>query len=292
MITSAAASSTEPYRGRFAPSPTGPLHAGSLVAALASFLDARHQGGVWRVRFDDIDPPRAVEGSERNIIAALRGHGLHWDEPILYQSEHSERYESALQTLWQLGYLFRCICTRTTLSSAGTCGQDCRNADYPATLGHSLRVRVIPERLQNFTDRFMGEQAVATGGVTTDFIVKRRDGLFAYQLAAAVDDALPHVTHVVRGDDLLTSTHRQRWLQQLLGLTSPHYAHVGVVCDHAGNKLSKQTGAEALKVSAAAENLRDALRHLRQPPPPASAKTVIDLLGFAIEHWSTSQKEH
>ena len=292
MITSAAASSSEPYRGRFAPSPTGPLHAGSLVAALASFLDARHQGGVWRVRFDDIDPPRAVEGSERNIIAALRGHGLHWDEPILYQSERSERYESALQTLWQLGYLFRCICTRTTLSGAGTCGQDCRNADYPATLGHSLRVRVIAERLQNFTDRFMGEQAVATGGVPADFIVKRRDGLFAYQLAAAVDDALPHVTHVVRGDDLLTSTHRQRWLQQLLGLTSPIYAHVGVVCDHAGNKLSKQTGAEALNVSAAAENLRDALRHLRQQPPPASAKTVIDLLGFAIEHWSTSQKEH
>ena len=292
MITSAAASSSEPYRGRFAPSPTGPLHAGSLVAALASFLDARHQGGVWRVRFDDIDPPRAVEGSERNIIAALRGHGLHWDGPILYQSEHSERYESALETLWQLGYLFRCICTRTTLSSGGSCGQDCRNADHPATLGHSLRVRVIPERLQNFTDRFMGEQAVATGGVPADFIVKRRDGLFAYQLAAAVDDALPHVTHVVRGDDLLTSTHRHRWLQLLLGLTSPHYAHVGVVCDHAGNKLSKQTGAEALKVSAAAENLRDALRHLRQPPPPASAKTVIDLLGFAIEHWSTSQKEH
>jgi len=292
LITSAAASSSEPYRGRFAPSPTGPLHAGSLVAALASFLDARHQGGVWRVRFDDIDPPRAVEGSERNIIAALRGHGLHWDEPILYQSERSEKYESALQTLWQLGYLFRCICTRTTLSGAGTCGQDCRNADYPATLGHSLRVRVIPERLQNFTDRFMGEQAVATGGVPADFIVKRRDGLFAYQLAAAVDDALPHVTHVVRGDDLLTSTHRQRWLQQLLGLTSPNYAHVGVVCDHAGNKLSKQTGAEALNVSAAAENLRDALRHLRQQPPPAAAKTVIDLLGFAIEHWSTSQKEH
>ena len=292
MISSATASSSEPYRGRFAPSPTGPLHAGSLVAALASFLDARHQGGVWRMRFDDIDPPRAVEGSERDIIAALRGHGLHWDGPILYQSEHSERYESALETLWQLGYLFRCICTRTTLSSGGSCGQDCRNADHPATLGHSLRVRVIPERLQNFTDRFMGEQAVATEGVPADFIVKRRDGLFAYQLAAAVDDALPHVTHVVRGDDLLTSTHWQRWLQQLLGLTSPHYAHVGVVCDHAGNKLSKQTGAEALNVSDAAENLRDALRHLRQPPPPASAKTVIDLLGFAIEHWSTSQKEH
>ena len=292
MITSAAASSAEPYRGRFAPSPTGPLHAGSLVAALASFLDARHQGGVWRLRFDDIDPPRAVAGSEQNIVAALRGHGLHWDEPILYQSEHSERYESALQTIWQLGYLFRCICTRTTLSSAGTCGQDCRNADHPATLAHSLRVSVIAERMQNFTDRFMGEQTLATAGVPADFIVKRRDGLFAYQLAAAVDDALPHVTHVVRGDDLLTSTHRQRWLHQLLGQTSPHYAHAGVVRDHAGNKLSKQTGAEALNVKDAAENLRNALRHLRQPPPPASAKTVIDLLGFAIEHWSTSQKEY
>ena len=289
MITSAAASSSEPYRGRFAPSPTGPLHAGSLVAALASFLDARHQGGIWRVRFDDIDPPRAVEGSERNIIAALRGHGLHWDGPILHQSEHSERYESALQTLWQLGYLFRCICTRTTLSSAGTCGQDCRNADHPPTLAHSLRVRVVPERLLDFTDRFLGEQAVARGEVPADFIVKRRDDLFAYQLAAAVDDALPHFTHVVRGDDLLTSTHRQRWLHLLLGQTSPHYAHVGVVCDHAGNKLSKQTGAEALKVKDAEENLRKALRHLRQPPPPASAKTVIDLLGFASEHWSKTR---
>jgi len=292
LITSAAASSSESYRGRFAPSPTGPLHAGSLVAALASFLDARHRGGVWRLRFDDIDPPRAVAGSERDIIAALRGHGLHWDEPILYQSEHSERYESALQILWQLGYLFRCICTRTTLSSAGTCGQDCRNADHPATLAHSLRVRVIPERLQNFTDRFMGEQAVATGGVPADFIVKRRDGLFAYQLAAAVDDGLPHFTHVVRGNDLLTSTHRQRWLHQLLGQASPHYAHVGVVCDHAGNKLSKQTGAEALNVSDAAENLRNALRHLRQPLPPASAKTVIDLLSFASEHWSKTRDHH
>ena len=292
MISSATASPSEPYRGRFAPSPTGPLHAGSLVAALASFLDARHQGGVWRLRFDDIDPPRAVAGSEEVIMATLRGHGLHWDEPILYQSEHSERYESALQTLWQLGYLFRCICTRTNLSSAGTCGQDCRNADHPATLAHSLRVSVIPERTQNFTDRFMGEQAVATGGVPADFIVKRRDGLFAYQLAAAVDDALPHFTHVVRGDDLLTSTHRQRWLHQLLGQTSPHYAHVGIVCDHGGNKLSKQTGAEALNVEDAAENLRNALRHLRQPPPPASAKTVIDLLSFASEHWYKTQDHH
>ena len=292
MISSATASPSEPYRGRFAPSPTGPLHAGSLVAALASFLDARHHGGIWRLRFDDIDPPRAVPGSKQAIMAALRDHGLHWDEPILYQSEHSERYESALQTLWQLGYLFRCICTRTTLSSAGTCGQDCRNADHPGSLAHSLRVRVIPERLRNFTDRLVGEQAVATGGVPADFIVKRRDGLFAYQLAAAVDDALPHVTHVVRGDDLLTSTHQQRWLHQLLGQTSPRYAHAGVVRDHAGNKLSKQTGAEALNIQDAAENLRNALRHLRQPPPPASAKTVIDLLGFAIEHWSTSQEEH
>lgn len=289
MITSAAASSSEPYRGRFAPSPTGPLHAGSLVAALASFLDARHRGGVWRLRFDDIDPPRAVPGSEQGIVAALHGHGLHWDGPILYQSEHSERYESALQELWQLGYLFRCICTRTTLTSAGACGQDCRNADHPPTLAHSLRVRVVPERLLDFTDRFLGEQAVARGEVPADFIVKRRDDLFAYQLAAAVDDALPHFTHVVRGDDLLTSTHRQRWLHLLLGQTSPHYAHVGVVCDHAGNKLSKQTGAEALNVKDAEENLRKALRHLRQPPPPASAKTVIDLLGFASEHWSKTR---
>ena len=293
MITSAAASSSETYRGRFAPSPTGPLHAGSLVTALASFLDARQHGGVWRLRFDDIDPLRAVPGSEQSIVAALSGHGLDWDEPILYQSEHSDRYESALQQLRQLGYLFRCTCTRTILASAGTCGQDCRNADHPATQAHSLRVSVIPERLKDFNDRFMGEQAVAAEGVIpADFVVKRRDGLYAYQLAAAVDDALPYFTHVVRGDDLLSSTHRQRWLHQLLGQSSPNYAHVAVVCDHVGNKLSKQTGAKALSVNDAEENLRSALRHLKQPPPPASAKTVIDLLGFAIEHWSWTPNHH
>ena len=284
MNDSPAVADSNAYSGRFAPSPTGPLHAGSLVAALASFLDARHHNGQWQLRIDDIDPPRAVAGSIDAITDALLAHGLRWDGPILYQSHSSPRYDSALDKLQSSGWLFRCVCTRATLAADGCCGQRCQDHNIGVGTPHSLRVKVAPERLEGFRDRFLGEQPADTTALK-DFIVKRRDGLYAYQLAAAIDDTKPQFTHVVRGADLLESTHRQRWLQQLLGLEPPSYAHVAVLVDQAGNKLSKQTGAPPLDNSQAEKNLRQCLQHLAQPAPPSSARRVSEILDHAAEHW-------
>ena len=284
MNDSPAVADSNAYSGRFAPSPTGPLHAGSLVAALASFLDARHHNGQWQLRIDDIDPPRAVAGSIDAITDALLAHGLRWDGPILYQSHSSPRYDSALDKLQSSGWLFRCVCTRATLAADGCCGQRCQDRNIGLEKPHSLRVKVAPERLEGFRDRFLGEQPADTTALK-DFIVKRRDGLYAYQLAAAIDDTKPQFTHVVRGADLLESTHRQRWLQQLLGLEPPFYAHVAVLVDQAGNKLSKQTGAPPLDNSQAEKNLRQCLQHLAQPAPPSSARRVSEILDHAAEHW-------
>ena len=285
MNDSPAVADSNAYRGRFAPSPTGPLHAGSLVAALASFLDARHHNGQWQLRIDDIDPPRAVAGSIDAISEALLAHGLKWDGPVLYQSRSSPHYDSALDMLMSSGWLFRCLCTRATLDADGGCGQHCEDHNIGVETPHSLRVKVVPERLEGFRDRFLGEQPAPTEATLKDFIVKRRDGLYAYQLAAAIDDAKPQFTHVVRGADLLESTHRQRWLQQLLGLEPPFYAHVAVLVDQAGNKLSKQTGAPPLDNSQAEKNLRQCLQHLAQPAPPSSARRVSEILDHAAEHW-------
>ncbi len=286
MIITPTESITPQYRGRFAPSPTGPLHAGSLVAALASFLDARHHRGSWALRIDDIDPPRQVDGSIEHITSGLQAHGLEWDGPVTYQSRESDRFEHALNQLSQSGWLFRCRCTRATLSTQGACGQDCANRDVATDDPHSLRVRFDTAHNNEFDDRFLGPQLLDIKAAPRDFIVKRRDGMHAYQLAAAVGDAQPQFNSIVRGADLLDSTYRQRWLQQLLGLEPPHYAHITIVSDELGNKLSKQTGAAALEVEFAAQNLRSALSHLQQIPPPGSASTVMDILKHATEHWS------
>jgi len=256
-----------------------------LVAALASFLDAQHHSGQWQLRIDDIDPPRAVAGSIDAITEALLAHGLEWDGPVLYQSHSSPHYDSALDLLMSPGWLFRCVCTRATLDADGCCGQHCEDHNIGLETPHSLRVKVAPERLEGFSDRFLGEQPAPTETALKDFIVKRRDGLYAYQLAAAIDDAKPQFTHVVRGADLLESTHRQRWLQQLLGLEPPAYAHVAVLADQAGNKLSKQTGAPALDNRQPEKNLRQCLQHLAQPAPPSSARRVPEILDHATEHW-------
>ena len=285
MNDSPAVTDSNAYSGRFAPSPTGPLHAGSLVAALASFLDARHHNGQWQLRIDDIDPPRAVAGSINAITDALLAHRLRWDGPILYQSHASPRYDSALDKLQSGGWLFRCVCTRATLDADGCCGQRCQDHNIGLETPHSLRVKVVPERLEGFNDRFLGGQRAPNENALKDFIVKRRDGLYAYQLAAAIDDAKPQLTHVVRGADLLESTHRQRWLQQLLGLEPPSYAHVALLVDQAGNKLSKQTGAPPLDNSQPEQNLLQCLQHLAQPAPPSSARRVSEILDHAAEHW-------
>ena len=256
-----------------------------MVAALASFLDARRNRGVWHLRIDDIDPPREAPGSVESISAALSYHGLHWDGPIVFQSQHAPDYERAIQQLDDAGWLFRCLCTRSHLTTHGECGQNCRAKSVDQQASHSLRVRVLASELSGFNDGILGFQPVSDSKIPADFIVRRRDGLYAYQLAAAVDDALPHHTHVVRGADLLESTHRQRWLHHILGLTSPRYAHVPVIRDDEGNKLSKQTGAKAISTDRPVDTLRRCLAHLSQPPPPPSAVTPEEVLEHATGCW-------
>ena len=275
-----------PYRGRFAPSPTGSLHAGSLVAALASYLDARANGGSWRLRIDDIDPPRQLPDSVCQIQDALRCHGLEWHGEILFQSQHVAQYESALNKLWGQGYLFRCTCTRSSLAPNGECVRSCSQQIHKTTQPHSIRVRTEPSFDSGYEDLFLGWQEGESSKTLRNFIVKRRDGLYAYQLAAAIDDASPNFSHIIRGADLLKSTHRQRWLQLLLGLQTPLYGHIPIMCDRSGAKLSKQSGALPLNTQTARHNLHVALSHLRQPCPPPTLETLRDILNFATEHWS------
>ena len=270
-----------------------------MVAALASYLDAKHHGGSWRLRIDDIDPPRAIAGSVERIIDCLLHHGLQPDGEVDYQSQHSNHYDQALQALANRGLLFACCCTRATLHPAGYCQAGCSSEPFderclqadghqkgnrsskPAT---SLRVKVDTDVTLSFDDAIKGYQQASLDTMLPNFIVRRRDGLYAYQLAAAIDDAMPGISHVIRGSDLLTSTFRQRYLQSLLGLDSPTYGHLPVLCHRDGSKLSKQTGAPPVDNDQVANNLRNTLAVLGQEPPPNHLATT-DLLAWAIEHW-------
>jgi len=245
------------YRGRFAPSPTGPLHAGSLVAALASWLDARAHGGAWLVRIEDVDAPRCVPGADRTILQQLAACGLHADEPPVWQSQRSTIYESALQGLIAAGLAYPCACSRKDIEQAlAALGRPReRNAElvYPGTCREGLhgreprawRFRVAPG-LVPWIDRRLGPQQQDVAAEVGDFVLKRADGLFAYQLAVVVDDADQGITHVVRGADLADNTARQILLQRALQLPTPSYLHTPLVLGANGEKLSKQNGAEPL----------------------------------------------
>ncbi len=243
--------------GRFAPSPTGPLHFGSLVAAVASHADARAQHGRWLVRCEDVDVPRTVPGAEEDIVATLARHGMHADGGIVRQSARSAHYEHALATLAQRGALYECACTRFELAACALADASTGERVYPGTCRHgvpaahaartarALRVRVGDSTIA-FDDRVQGHVGQALATTVGDFVVRRSDGLHAYQLAVVVDDAAQAVTDVVRGADLVASTPRQIHLQRLLGLPEPAYLHVPVAVTAGGEKLSKQTGARAL----------------------------------------------
>ncbi len=225
------------YRGRFAPSPTGDLHFGSLVAAVGSWLRARIEGGVWLIRIEDLDPPREVPGSATRIIETLARFGMSSDEPIEYQSQRADLYARALETLRDQGALFPCTCTRTELAASGGLH---REACVPAPdRAQALRVRA-PRGVITFEDAVQGPQRQDLYGEVGDFVVRRADGLTAYQLAVVVDDAAQGITEIVRGADLLDSTPRQLYLQQLLSLPHPRYAHLPLAVDAQGVKLSKQ----------------------------------------------------
>lgn len=234
------------YRGRFAPSPSGPLHFGSLVAALGSCLDARVQGGEWLLRMEDVDPPREVAGAAGAILDDLEAFGFEWDGPVMYQSRRGEAYRAALAELDAQGLIYACACSRKQVAESALRGVDgpvypgtCRSAGLKHQ-GHALRLRVPAERVE-FRDRLLGHVACDLAAECGDFPLRRADGVFTYQLAVVVDDAAQGITHVVRGADLLTSTPRHIYSQRCLGLATPGYMHLPVVLDDRGDKLSKQT---------------------------------------------------
>ncbi len=283
---------SKPYRGRFAPSPTGPLHAGSLVAACASYLEARSQGGEWRVRMEDLDPPRELPGAADDILRTLEAFGFEWDHEVIYQSQRHHRYAEVLHELEQRGAVYGCACSRREIADSSVHGIEgpvypgtCRDG-LPAGRGvRALRVRTTDEPLA-FDDAWRGRVERNLARDYGDFVVKRADGFWAYQLAVVVDDADQGITHVVRGADLLESTPRQIHLQRLLGLPSPRYAHCAVVTNERGEKLSKQTGAAALDARRAVPELLQALARLGQKPPAELRDADLDSLwGWAIANW-------
>jgi glutamyl-Q tRNA(Asp) synthetase len=285
------------YRGRFAPSPTGPLHFGSLIAALASYCDARAAGGEWLVRIEDVDEPRSRSGAEHAILATLARYGFAWDGEVIRQSERGTHYEAALDRLRASGALYPCVCTRRDLATApiGIAGErvypgTCRNGlrgEGAAREPHALRVRV-DDGIVTFTDLLQGPQKQDVAHEVGDFVVRRADGLYAYQLAVVVDDAAQGIDTVVRGADLLASTARQICLQQRLQLPTPAYLHVPIAINAAGKKLSKQTGARALPDNPIPP-LLGAWRLLDQRMPDSLPKTAGEFMAFAVRAWTRTR---
>ncbi len=271
------------YIGRFAPSPTGPLHLGSLYTALASFLDAKSNQGQWLLRIDDLDVPRNITGAAAQILSTLETFGLHWDASVAYQSESLSIYENALTKLAETQTIYTCVCSRKTLATEGDC--HCLEKQIDLNTLHAYRVRT-DQRLIEFNDRLQGT-VISNMAEQDDFILKRKDQIVAYQFAVVLDDAIQGVTHVVRGYDLLELTPKQIYLQKLLGLATPVYMHVPIIMDAQGFKLSKQTLAEAVSLKEPQKIIFQLLQLLRQSPPQA-LKTVClsELLEWAIEHWN------
>ncbi|MDF2446416.1 MAG: Glutamyl/glutaminyl-tRNA synthetase, class Ic, catalytic domain protein [Moraxellaceae bacterium] len=274
------------YIGRFAPSPTGPLHLGSLVAAVGSYCDARAAGGQWLLRMEDIDPPRMMPGAADTILRQLEAYGFEWDGGVLWQSTRSEAYLAALEQLRAQGDVFWCCCSRAELARLGASAYPglCRAFTSPRE-NAALRLRV-PDGIQHFRDLVLGKQSENVREVVGDFVLRRRDGLFSYQLAVVVDDAAQGITRVVRGADLLDNTARQIVLQRLLGVPTPEYLHLPLAVHADGSKLSKQTHAGALPLPPAPDLLWLVLRQLGQevapgmPPLPAR-----EILAWGIRHW-------
>jgi glutamyl-Q tRNA(Asp) synthetase len=272
------------YVGRFAPSPTGPLHFGSLVAALASYIEARRAKGKWLVRMEDLDKPREQPGAADAILRALDAFGLHWDGAVAYQSRRTQAYRDALERL--KAHTYPCGCTRSEIADSALAvdgarvyGGHCRAGLPPGKTARTIRIKA--EGDIRFIDRVQGAQAQQLERDVGDFVLWRAGGQFAYQLAVVVDDADQGVTDVVRGADLLDSTARQIHLQRLLGCTTPRYLHVPVAVNAAGEKLSKQTGAEPIDVVRKGDALRRAFAFLGQ------AET--DDLAEGLRNWNASR---
>lgn len=295
--------SPPPYIGRFAPSPTGPLHAGSLVAALASWLDARAandgQGGRWLVRIEDIDAPRCTSGAAETILRQLAALGLHPDAPPLWQSSRGPAYQQALDSLVAQGRAYPCACSRKDIAQAHAAQGHARERHttqpYPGTCRQGLHpgdvARAWRFNTQNYPavvwqDRRLGPQQQNVADTVGDFVLRRADGLWAYQLAVVVDDGAQGITHIVRGADLTDNTPRQILLQQALGLPAPHYLHTPLVCATDGEKLSKQHGAPALSLEQPLLTLSTAADHLGLPTVSSPQATLSEALNYWISAWT------
>jgi glutamyl-Q tRNA(Asp) synthetase len=284
------------YRGRFAPSPTGPLHLGSLIAAAASYLEAKTHAGQWLVRMEDLDKPREMPGVADDILHTLEIFGFEWDGEIMYQSRRQPVYESALLSLREEGLVYPCACSRKEIADSASSNPALQGLDgliYPGTCKPGLPEGKTPrawrirtdDTVIDFNDAIQGHFSHDLSRMVGDFVLKRADGIFAYQLAVVVDDAAQGITHVVRGADLLDSTSRQIHLQRLLGYPIPAYAHVPAATNARGEKLSKQTMAPALDKQAPQKDLWQALHFLGQNPPAELQWSPIEELW----QWAKSQ---
>ena len=287
------------YTGRFAPSPTGPVHFGTLLAAVGSYLQAKTNNGKWLLRMEDVDTTRSVDGADTDILHTLEVFGFEWDGDVVYQSKRTELYQQAMDILEQENLLFACLCSRKQLAESGSdiYPGTCRNRRLPrpgerVTGEHAVRVIVDDSNIV-FHDCVMGTQAQSLARECGDFVIKRRDGLFAYQLAVVVDDALQGITEIVRGADLLDSTPRQIYLQRLLGYQTPGYCHLPLAVDQDGSKISKSAGAAKDDINRRRAALVHVLDFLGQQPPGELLDADLDAIWcWAIEHWNLAKVPH
>lgn len=279
---------SQAYVGRFAPTPSGLLHFGSLVAALASFLDARARKGLWLVRMEDLDPPREAPGAQDVILRTLDTYGLHWDGPVERQSSRHGAYDAIISMLLRQGLAYACTCTRKTLEPYGGIYPGlCRSACH-APEDAAIRIRV-PDLRYGFDDRVQGRIEQQLSHEVGDFVIRRRDGLYAYQLAVVLDDAWQGITDIVRGADLLDSTPRQLYLQELLGLSQPRYLHVPLIIQPDGHKLGKSYRSPPLPPDQAPALLTRALRALGQlPPRELGSASTDDVIAWGIANWDAA----
>lgn len=283
------------YRGRFAPSPTGPLHFGSLVAALGSYLDARHNGGIWLLRMEDLDRQREVKGAADEILRSLERFGFEWDETVRYQSHRRQAYEEALEQLRRDGYAYPCACSRKQIAEEAVVGPEgpiypgtCRSGLAAGARTHSIRLLTQDQQI-SLQDRVQGPIQQNPGREVGDFVIRRADGYHAYQLAVVLDDAWQEINQVVRGADLLSSTPRQCYLQQLLELPQPAYAHLPLAVDASGRKLSKQYKDAPVDPRKPLDGLLQGFDFLGQAMPPERPVDLNDFWRWAIEQWRLEQ---
>ena len=285
--------SSAPVIGRFAPTPSGPLHFGSLVTALASYCHARSQQGQWLIRIEDVDTPRIVAGSVNQILKDLEAFGFEWDEDIIYQSDQFSRYEEGLQQLFKQGNAYACECSRRTLREAnvktGPLGLIypgfCRQKNLSQE-NRSIRINTDSTDLPGYHDQIYGQVDFSIPDQSGDFVIRRADEIYAYHLAVVLDDEYQNINQIVRGADLLEATCLHIYLQQLLGYHVPEYLHIPLVRNNHGDKLSKQTGASALDTSQAAALLVSALRILGQPIEPGLDQgTASEIIEYAVKSW-------